>query len=381
MGRRKATPRTYHCVSCGQRHSKPTGKRCLFTQHSDSENEIDVHDPEDNTVALSPPADQATGATPTALTPPSDPLPGQVAALTDIVSRLVQKMDQMEGRNGGSFATADSCPARSNRDTQVTTPVTSHTAHPTLQDLRRMDPLNARVDALMASAPDTQPDVLAMRSSNAPVVGATDTMMTSDIALLGKTSKSPRDVVVRKIKHPVLWPHHFVHRPGGAEIHYDTLSLPDFVAGVAAILLLPELPSRERQERTSHLRAVMHLAKIYTWPSVRTVYGALLEDIQYGDRNWGDRDALSALKEEMLTPRDLLGTAGSTSSHGQDGDRLATVCRQFNYNPTGCTRQQCRLLHVCMPCLRYRDAHRQHKALECPHKPAPGSKNGAAGPQ
>ncbi len=63
-----------------------------------------MHDPDVNTVALSPPADQATGATPTALSPPSDSLPGQVAALTDIVSHLAE--DQMEGRNGGSFATA-----------------------------------------------------------------------------------------------------------------------------------------------------------------------------------------------------------------------------------------------------------------------------------
>ncbi len=41
----------------------------------------------------------------------------------------------------------------------------------------------------------------------------------------------------------------------------------------------------------------MHLAKIYTWPSVRTVYGALLEDIQHGGWGWGDEDALSVLKE------------------------------------------------------------------------------------
>ncbi len=129
-----------------------------------------MHLPAENAVALWPPVDGATAATPTSLSPPSNPLLGQVAALADIVSHLAEKMDQMEGR----LLHTDSCPGCSNRDMQVTTPVTSNTAQPSLHDLRWMDPLNARIDALMGSAPNIQPDVPAMRPSNTPAVGATD---------------------------------------------------------------------------------------------------------------------------------------------------------------------------------------------------------------
>ena len=68
----------------------------------------------------------------------------------------------------------------------------------------------------------------------------------------GKTAKIASRVVRRQ-----FWPHSelsmgYVTK----DIGYDELSLEEFVAGYSAILLLPQVSSRERLHRTQHLQSL-----------------------------------------------------------------------------------------------------------------------------
>ena len=101
----------------------------------------------------------------------------------------------------------------------------------------------------------------------------------------GKMAKIASRVVVRR----QFWPHSelsmgYVTK----DIGYDELSLEEFVAGYSAILLLPQVSSRERLHRTEHLGALMYLASIYEWPAVRSFHAAVLLEIERGRLNWGD---------------------------------------------------------------------------------------------
>ena len=71
------------------------------------------------------------------------------------------------------------------------------------------------------------------------------------------------------------------------DIGYDELSLEEFVVGYSAILLLPQVSSREQLHRTEHLGALMYLASIYEWPAVHSFHAAVLLEIEQGRLNWG----------------------------------------------------------------------------------------------
>ena len=98
-----------------------------------------------------------------------------------------------------------------------------------------------------------------------------------------KTAKIASRVVRRQ-----FWPHSELSMGYiTKDIGYDELSLEEFVAGYSAILLLPQVSSRERLHHTEHLGALMYLASIYEWSAVRSFHAAVLLEIEQGQLNWG----------------------------------------------------------------------------------------------
>ena len=130
----------------------------------------------------------------------------------------------------------------------------------------------------------------AMRASQ-QLTARVDSAMSADAGILdlhyltgGKLMKSPRDAPARKITRSVLWPNQFVTRMQGAAgaVKYDDLTMQELALGVLKVAQLSEVPENERKARLGHLETVMNLARYYTWPAVRNMYGVVLEDIQYG---------------------------------------------------------------------------------------------------
>ncbi len=348
MGRKspKKSGRQYMCTSCNTKHSAPTGRRCPYTATQEQDDvlaeEYDVvhapprDTPDDSLSNISEDEERSGGG-----------LHDTVAALTSTVTDLVREVAALKTANspravaGNPAASA----ARPERDQSSVIPDVS------LATLRRMQPLNSRVDALM------EPLV------PAAVHAASD----------GKSCvKSPRDAPTRRIIRSILWPNQMVTRLGGAgaSLRYDELTLPEFVLGSVKIVRLPELPPGEISARLSHLDSVMTLARHYTWPSVRSLYGAVLEDVQYGSSDWSV--SVVGYRDALLTPMNLLAaptTRGEPDETSMARTRKPGVgeytqsCRKFNWET--CHRSPCPYLHICSSCMRYHGSRESHKAKEC----------------
>ncbi len=118
------------------------------------------------------------------------------------------------------------------------------------------------------------------------------------------------------------------------------------------------------------LDSVMTLARHYTWPSVRSLYGAVLEDVQYGSSDWSV--SVVGYRDALLTPMNLLA-APATRGEPDETSMARTrkpgvgentqICRKFNWE-TG-HRSPCPYLHICSSCMRYHGSRESHKAKEC----------------
>ncbi len=343
MGRR-------NCRGCGGRHSPPTGLRCQNIAHRDENTELDV------TFNLPPPT-PASDAAPTT----GSPTPAWAQQLVASVQEVAQRVTQLEERQSDSSASANAPPSAAATSSSTKTAAASNDV--TLDDLRQLDPLNSRVDTYLSSQAST---------SNL----ATDVLA---LSLGGKLLKNPRSSTVRRIRHPTLWPHQFVHRPGVAELEFDHITLPEFVAGTCVILQMVEVPQPEKAARLQHLQYLMVQARAYTWESLRSLYAAVLEDIQYGQRTWNT--PIQDLKEQLLTPDQLVrGGTAATSSSGREGKKPSNSpdpCRLFNYGT--CNRQPCPYQHRCYICHKYYQEINTHAAKDCTRRVVTeGAKNGQA---
>lgn len=123
-------------------------------------------------------------------------------------------------------------------------------------------------------------------------------------------------------------------------------------------------------------------ARTYTWESLRSMYAAALEDIQYGQRTWDQ--PLIDLKEQLLTIEHLTsnmqgwkttqsGKAGSIKANSSTSD----PCRLFNYS--SCSRAPCPYAHRCYVCWQYYKEEQDHPGKDCPRRAEHSAKNGAAG--
>ena len=174
----------------------------------------------------------------------------------------------------------------------------------------------------------------------------------------GKPTKNPRLSAKRSVLRTIHWPHQFVHRPGASDISFDDLSQSEFVAGTCAILLLPELPSTEHRNRLLHMQYLMNLARSSSWERVRNLYAAALEDIQYGQREWGD--TLIDLKESMLPIQHQFNT---NSTPARQHSRAPNPCRKLNWEE--CKSPTCTNPHICFYCHTRLSETNTHPAKSC----------------
>lgn len=321
--------RKRQCTTCGEKHVPPTGKHCLHTVTEQEEEEEEEEAPWTQVLA----AVQAMDS-----------------RIADIEHRMPAPGTQPTTTASGAAAAANAT---------INSASTTETSHVTLEDLRRLEPLNLRVDNFLstqASSSNLVTDVLAL-------------------SLGGKLLKNPRSSTVRRIRNPVLWPHQFIHRSGTAELSFDVLSLPEFVAGTCSILQLQEIPQAEKEARLKHLHYLMLHARSYTWESIRSMYAAALEDIQYGHRSW--QQPLSELKEQLLTIEHLATSTAVnkiTTAGKQNAGKGADPCRLFNY--ANCTRSLCPHPHRCYVCWRFHKEEKSHPAKDCARRTEYMSKNG-----
>lgn len=227
-----------------------------------------------------------------------------------------------------------------------------------ISTLRRMEPLSSRVDAMLAE--DTA----------LPQNPASE-LLNLHMLTGGKLLKSPRDAPIRKIVYSILWPNQMVSRLAGATagVKYDDLTMCEWVLGTTKILLLPEVSDSEKTGRLNHTETIMALARHYAWQEIRAMYGAVLDDIQYGTLKW--TDSIQAYKDTHMIQSALL----SNKSHSKSPKFTSALqeqqtCRKYNFEL--CTRAQCPYRHVCFFCHRFRSETAQHKAKDCPHRQEQG---------
>lgn len=253
-----------------------------------------------------------------------------ISSLTAVVTKLTEQVSTLEAKVSNNVPIISDVPQTDARNTDD--------ADITLEELRKLQPLQSKVDNVLSDL--NIPEGI------------------SSIKLSGK-AKNPRTTATRKIIFHILWPHQFVHRPGAYDLIFDNITLPEFVAGTSAILLSSEIKEPEKRARIEHLQFLMLLSRSYTWDSLRAMYAVALEDIQCGHRKWSD--SLADLKDLMAVPQanDKQHTSPSNMRN------VNTSCRKFNYEK--CTYKFCRYPHVCYIC-SLQGKISEHPARACPFK-------------
>ena len=285
-----------------------------------------------------------------------------------------QQLGSLQAHTAGTVTSAHNAvrsplpvtPSRETPQVRVPTPLPatqSPTHHTTLRDLRQMEHLNNTVDEILASSGGVAGDILQQ----------------VDKGKLLPTLKSPRDAPynARIVKH-VYWPHQFIHRVAQTDPKYDNLSEQEFVLGTAKILQLQSLPQVEKTSRLKHLEILMALRRTYTWQSVRLLYGAVLEELQFGHRDW--QQSFHDLQEIMLHPCDVVThNRRQTTPANNITLEAREICKAWNFKdkcPNGAT---CHRLHKCYTCHRYYNQDMQdHKSNDCPRRAEYLAKNGKA---
>jgi len=266
--------------------------------------------------------------------------------LLDTVNTLGAKVLQIESKVNSSAATNTA-----QLDTTTTAEPSTMGHDVTMDDLRRIEPLQSRVDSVLSRSLPLQEE-----ADPTPQPGPSS-----------KLTKNPRLSSTKRITKHILWPHQFVHRPGVKDISFDELTLPEFVIGTCTIIQLPELSDTERNARTTHMRYLMQMSLIYPWQQVRSMYAAALEDLQSGLREWPD--SLNPLKESMLHVPSAAKQQGST--------QRISLCRLYNFG--SCNYVACKYTHMCIPCYQSTKNLMPHPARQCPVQPttvSPPAKNG-----
>ena len=195
-----------------------------------------------------------------------------------------------------------------------------------------------------------------------------------------KKKKSGKlDKVSSHVRFSERWPHAYLAsaQVGSEEKTYDTLSMPEFVAGYTTILTLPELSDRERRERTTHLSHLMYLAQIYEWTAVLSFHAAVLTQIERGACKWGDRLSIAQLESRTLAGRFLCKASAQKDCSSRTGPTARRVfCKEFNLGT--CKYEdshvddfmgvQRNMLHACSDCLLKTDKAEPHKKgdVACP---------------
>lgn len=104
------------------------------------------------------------------------------------------------------------------------------------------------------------------------------------------TLKSGREAkATSEVLYPQRWPHSFLClTQAQRKVKYEELTLAEFMAGYAQILLCKDISPLERTERKKHLVSLMYFAQQYEWSAILNFHGSILLEIEHGLVHWGD---------------------------------------------------------------------------------------------
>ena len=100
----------------------------------------------------------------------------------------------------------------------------------------------------------------------------------------GREAKATSEVLC-----PQRWPHSFLClTQAQRKVKYEELTLAEFVAGYAQILLCKDISPLEHTEHKKHLVSLMYFAQQYEWSAILNFHGFILLKIERGLVHWGD---------------------------------------------------------------------------------------------
>jgi len=99
----------------------------------------------------------------------------------------------------------------------------------------------------------------------------------------GREAKATSEVL-----YPQRWPHSFLCLTRVQhEVKYEELTLAEFVAGYAQILLCKDSSPLECMERERHLVSLMYFAQQYEWSAILNFHAFVWLEIEHGLVQWG----------------------------------------------------------------------------------------------
>ena len=105
----------------------------------------------------------------------------------------------------------------------------------------------------------------------------------------GKLKSGQEAKATSKVLYPQRWPHSFLYlTQAQRKVKYEELTLAEFVAGYAQILLCKDISPLECTERKKHLILLMYFAEQYEWSAILNFHGSILLEIERGLVHCGD---------------------------------------------------------------------------------------------
>ena len=176
-----------------------------------------------------------------------------------------------------------------------------------------------------------------------------------------KGKKSGKDQTLTcNVKFPQKWPHsHLAQQFVNQKKKFEELSIGEFCAGYTNILRSAK--GSERKYRLEHLEELMYLSTQYHWRNVLNYHGAVLIEIERGNKFWGD--AFQSLRDTTLAGGFLTQQRSlrfGSSSFGKDKPSGGRVLFCSNYQKGTCNHSKDHhgnflgekqlLRHICAKC-------------------------------
>ena len=186
----------------------------------------------------------------------------------------------------------------------------------------------------------------------------------------GKLKSGREAKATSEVFYPQRWPHSFLCiTRAQREVKYEELTLAEFVAGYAQILLCKDITPLERTEREKHLVSLMYFAQQYEWSAVLNFHGSVWLEIERGLVQWGD--SYLHLESRTLYGHPLKEKSPTSSApvlFCRDYQREQCISVKDHFGFIRGERKW--LKHICAACwtrLRKQESHREHSS-DCPLK-------------
>jgi hypothetical protein len=190
----------------------------------------------------------------------------------------------------------------------------------------------------------------------------------------GRTNKVDTGVV-----RPVVWPHSRLEsRFCAANTSFDNLDFALLVAGEAAIISDPSIPSEEAYARLKLLKLIAYYSKSWEWAVVRDFYSAALSFVERSDSlSWSEINYAELAATVLFIPS-RQPVRGSSYTSSRDRPSPKFFCSSYNKGTckhsgghTGRVQGRDRWLdHFCAACFLANKDIRKHPEISdsCPRK-------------